>query len=153
MPQMLLPIFPSSSTPINNVLSFEKRNGWVYYFHGCHPVFQHKEDDVRSFKMFVSQLYINGSCKQSEIVKAFGVSTISVKRWVKKYREGGPAAFFVQAKDRKPHVLTAEVIDQAQQMLNEGKSRSEVAQALDIKPDTLYRAVRSGKLIEGQKKV
>jgi transposase len=40
-------------------------------------------------------LVVNGNCKQSEIVKAFNVSAISVKRWVKKYREQGTKAFFL----------------------------------------------------------
>jgi transposase len=153
MAQMLLPIFPSGSTPINNVLSFEKREGWVYYFYGCQPVFHHQEDDLRSFRMFTSQLYLNGSCKQSEIVGAFGVTPISVKRWVKKYREGGPGAFYHRPRDRKPHVLTEEVINQAQQLLDEGKGRSEAAEIVGVKADTLYRAVASGKLKEVQKKV
>ena len=37
---------------------------------------------------------MDGNCRQSEIVKAFGVTSISVKRSVKKYRDGGPGAFF-----------------------------------------------------------
>jgi hypothetical protein len=149
---MALPIYYPGSTLINNVLSYQTQDGWVYYFHGCHPVFSHKEDDLRSFKMYVSQLYVSGACKQVEIVKAFGVNAVSVKRWVKRYREDGPGSFYKLPAARKPPVLTDEVISQAQQMFNEGKSRSDVAESLDIKPDTLYRAVKSGKLIEPQKK-
>ena len=56
MPQTLLPIFAEESTPLNNVLSFEKRDGTVWYFHGCMPVFSHDETDHKSFNMFTSQL-------------------------------------------------------------------------------------------------
>ena len=37
---------------------------------------------------------------------------------------------------RKPRVLTEEIIEQAQEMLNQGLSRRDVAETLGIKPDT-----------------
>lgn len=152
MPQTVLPIFPAESTPINDVLSFINREGTVFYFHGCMPVFSHGEKDLRSFNMFTSQLATNGQCKQVEIVKAFGVSAISVKRHVKKFRDGGPGAFFKQRSGKKSSVWTPDVLGQAQALLNEGKTRQEVAELLDIKPDTVYRALRSGRLVELGKK-
>ena len=148
MPQYILPLFSDDATPINDLISFQKRDGMVYYFHGCLPVFSHAEDDERSFRMFTSQLYVDGNCRQMEIVRAFGVTSISVKRAVKKYREGGPGAFFeaYRPPERKPRVLTDEAIERAQEMLNKGMPRRDVAEALGIKPDTLYRAFRSGRL-------
>ncbi len=41
-----------------------------------------------------SQIVDSGAAKQVEIVKAFGVSIISVKRYVKILREKGPGGFF-----------------------------------------------------------
>ncbi len=151
--QTLLPIFPSESTQINGILSFVKREGTVWYFHGCMPVFSHGEKDYRSFNMYTSQLVVVGQCKQVDIIKAFGVSAISVKRHVKKFREGGPGAFFQQRSERKTSVLTPEVLRRAQEMLNERKSRQEVSAELSIKPDTLYRAIHAGKLVELKKKL
>jgi len=58
MTQSVLPIFPEGCTQINIHLAFEKKEGIVYYFYGCLPVFQHKEEDLASFRMFTSQLYI-----------------------------------------------------------------------------------------------
>lgn len=152
MPQAILPLFPKDVTPINHQFSFAKREGMVYYFQGVFPVFSHHEEDLKSFQIFVSQLYINGNCKQTEIVKAFGVSAISVKRWVKKTREGGSAAFFAKRKKRRPHVMTPEVISRAQELLDEEWPRSRIAKELNLKPDTLYQAVRSGRLVEKKKK-
>ena len=98
MPQTKLPIFYEEATLINNHVGFEKRDGVVYYFNGTMPVYQHAEDDIRSFRLFTSQLIVNGNASQSEIVKAFGVSAISVKRWVKKFREEGAESFFLSPK-------------------------------------------------------
>lgn len=147
MPQMTLPLFAEDTTPLSEFISFQKRDGNIYYFHGCLPVFSHPEGDKASFRMYTSQLYLTGNCKQSDIVRAFGVTAISVKRAVKKYKEGGAAAFFQSnhAK-RKPRVMTEKVIEKAQTLLDEGVSRADIAEELNIKPDTLYKAVHSGKL-------
>lgn len=152
MPQTLLPIFPSDFVSITDLLSFEKRDGQVYYFHGCFPIFCHGENDLESFRMFTSQLYINGGCKQADIVRAFGVSPVSVKRWVKKYRKEGVSGFFKEPKRREASVLTGDVVSRAQEMLNEGLSRCDVAEELGIKQDTFYKAIRAGRLVENKKK-
>jgi hypothetical protein len=46
-------------------------------------VFTHDAKDVRSFRLFTSQLYLDGKVKQADLVRVFGVSAISVKRAVK----------------------------------------------------------------------
>jgi len=94
MPQTRLPIFPEAVELINNYIGVVKKEGRVYYFNGSMPVFQHSEDDYASFRLFTTQLVINGNVTQAEIVRAFGVSSSSVKRWVSKYREKGQEAFF-----------------------------------------------------------
>lgn len=94
MPQARLPLFPAEITLINEHIGFQKKDGVVWYFNGMMPIFQHSETDYRSFHLFTSQLVVNGNCSQVEIVRAFNVSTISVKRWVKRFREQGTAGFF-----------------------------------------------------------
>jgi hypothetical protein len=95
MPQTRLPFFPEEITLINQHIGFQKKDKIVWYFNGMMPVFQHSECDYQSFRLFTSQLVVNGNCKQSEIVKAFNISSVSVKRWVKKYREQGSKSFFL----------------------------------------------------------
>lgn len=152
MPQSHLPLFPADVTSINPHVSFAKREGRVYYFNGPMPVFSHEEKDYASFRMFTSQLVEDGNCTQAEIVRAFGISAISMKRYVKKYREGGPARFFQKKPTRSATVLKAEVIEQAQERLNEAQAPAAVAQALGIKPDTLSKAIRAGRLLRPVKK-
>ncbi len=100
MPQIRLPFFSEEITLINSTVGFQKNYGIVYYFNGSMPVYQYPrhggqaEEDLKSFRLFTSQLVVNGNAMQSEIVRAFGVSSISVKRWVKKYREEGAQGFF-----------------------------------------------------------
>ena len=80
-------MFPADVTEINDLVSFAKREGTVYYFNGPMPVFSHAESDRASFRMFSSQLVVNGNCTQAQLVRAFGISVISMKRYVKQYRQ------------------------------------------------------------------
>ena len=106
MPQPHLPLFPADVTSINPHMSFAKREGRVYYFFNePMPVFSHDEKNQAWFQMFTSQLVQDGNCTQAEIVRAFGISTISMKRYVKKYREGGPARFFQKKRTRSAVVM------------------------------------------------
>lgn len=151
MPQTLLPLFCEDVTPINELLAYAKRDGQVYYFHAGLPIFNHAEQDERSFRLITAQLAVNGACRQAEIVRAFGISAISMKRWAKRYREQGAAGFFSSPRKRKPRVLMDEVLVRAQELLSSGESRAEVADALGIKRDTFCRAIRSGRLVEAKK--
>jgi len=152
MPQPLLPMFPVDVTEINDLVSFAKREGTVYYFHGPMPVFSHAESDRASFAMFTSQMVVNGNCTQVEIVRAFGISAISMKRYVKRYRQSGTAGFFRVRKTRQPRVLTPSVRQRAQELLQQGQERGAVAQQLGLKSDTLRKAIKAGRIVEPIKK-
>jgi hypothetical protein len=73
MPQLQLPVFPVGTTAINPELAFERREEPVVYFNGHLPVFTHTANDLASFRFFTTQLIVNGTASQGEIVKAFGV--------------------------------------------------------------------------------
>jgi hypothetical protein len=108
-----LPIFPDRVTHIPAEIAFQRDAGKVYYFSGHLPVFVHEERDLATFRMFASQLAINGDVTQARISRSFGVPLVTVKRYVKLYRQGGVHAFFAPQKRRTGHKLTAEVRKQA----------------------------------------
>lgn len=101
MTQLQLPIFPVGSTEVTHDLAFEKRDDQVTYFYGTLPVFSHAESDIASFRMITAQFYLNGYVKQMDIVRAFGVSAISVKRAVKRFQEEGPQGFYSDKKNTR----------------------------------------------------
>lgn len=98
--QTLFPFFPEDIMLINIYLGVQKKEDTVYYFNGMMPIFQHHKEDYESFRLFTSQLIVNGNCKQMDIVRCFGVSKESVKRWVKKYKEEKRLRDFIK-KNRK----------------------------------------------------
>jgi len=135
MPQLQLPIFPNGLTSITEDLAFQREDGKVVYFHGLMPVFQHGERDLKSFRMFTSQLIANGTVRQRDIVHAFGVPLATVKRYMKLHREQGAAGFFRPPRRRSASVLTPEV-------------SSEIGAG----GNTLHKAIRAGRLHALRKK-
>lgn len=101
MPQMQLPIFNQGIHLITPNLGYQRDGDDIVYLHGMMPVFLHHCDDIASFKMIVSQFYINGNAKQAELVRVFGIQPLALKRWVKRYRASGPKAFFETRRKRR----------------------------------------------------
>jgi predicted transcriptional regulator len=145
-------MFPEGSILITHDLAVEKRAGRVTYFYGTLPVFTHDENDDASFQMITAQFYNNGYVKQMDIVRAFGVTPISVKRAVKRYNEQGVQGFYTEKNRRGAAVLTDEVLLTAQRLLNEGQEPCDVADQLTIKRDTFSKAIRAGRLHKNSKK-
>jgi len=101
------------------------------------------------FQVTTCQLIEAGSCRAADVIRVFGVSKSSVARALRRYRSGGVAAFFAPRKGRAGgRVLTAERTAMAQECLDAGRSRSEVAEELGIKADTLRKAIADGRLRE-----
>lgn len=152
MPQIQLPFFPEGVTHITPLLAFGVEDGRITYFNGSMPVFVHDQGDLASFRMITAQFCVTGNAKQCEVAQAFGIPKITIKRAVKLYREAGPKGFYRPRQTRGAAVLTAPVLAQAQQLLDEGLEPREVAERLGIKPDTLSKAVRVGRLHRAVKK-
>jgi transposase len=95
---------------------------------------------------------VNGTATQGEIVAAFGVSLTTVKRCVKRYRQGGAKAMFVPAGRRQGTKLNAERLSQAQELLDQGVAVPVIGQRLGILPTTLHKAIDQGRLQLRKKK-
>jgi hypothetical protein len=146
MAQLQLPVFTEGVQLLTPELGVRCQAGRVTYFYGTLPVFTHAANDVKSFRMFTSQLYVDGKVKQADLVKTFGVSAISVKRAVKLYQEAGPGGFWKARKTRGAAVLTAPALARIQAELDQGATVAEVATKLDFKVNTLKKAAADGRL-------
>jgi hypothetical protein len=71
---------------------------------------------------------------------------------VKIYREKGPSGFYTPRATRGAAVLVGTVIAEAEQLLSEGASEAEVAAKLELKPNTLHKAIRAGRVRSPVKK-
>src|SRR5580704_8312113 len=111
MPQLHLPMFPTGVTHITSELAFEKKDGCITYFNGHMPVFTHGEKDVATFRMITSQFCVSGYAKQSDIIRAFGVTS---------YREKGTRGFYAPRMTRGAAVLVDSVVARIEELLAGG---------------------------------
>ena len=146
MAQLQLPVFPEGITQLSADLGVCCRDGRVSYFYGLLPIFGHAQKDLKTFRMFTSQLYLEGKVKQTALVRVFGISAVSVKRAVKLLETQGPGGFWRRRSTRGPAVLTPEVLAEVQGQLDQGQELRAVAAQRHIKYDTLRKAVKAGRL-------
>jgi hypothetical protein len=69
-----------------------------------------------------------------------------VKRSVKLYREKGTKGFYAPRVTRGAAVLLDSVVGQVEELLAEGASKPEVAKTLELKLNTLQKAIRAGRI-------
>ena len=149
--QLILPCIPRGATEINNVVGvFRDDDTWTYFL-GSYPVYSHKADDQKMFRLFTSQLIESGGCRQVDIIRTFGVSKSSVIRSLNILRKSGPDGFFkTRATRTGGSVFTPEVLACAQSLLDEQYTRSEISEKLNVKQNTLSKAINDGRLRESK---
>jgi len=146
MPQMWLPMFPKGVSAINELLAFAQEGDNITYYHGLMPVFTHHKNDNQTFRLILSQFYVNGNASQSELVKALGIPPVTLKRAVKLYKEKGPQGFFEPHKRGGPRVLTIDAVAEIERLFEEGKDVSEIGQQLEIRVDTIKKGIQQGRV-------
>ena len=152
MPQLQLPIFPAGTTPITAELAFDCQDGKVTYLNGHLPVFQHAQEDLPAFRLFTSQLVVNGTVSQAEIARAFHVPSKKGEALREALREGSSKSFFQTLRRRSASVLKGEVRERAQVLLDEGQAVPDVARKLGVLPNTLHKAIRTERLHQAKKR-
>ncbi len=146
MPQVQLPIFPAGSVDINGDLACRVEGDQVVYYNGHLPVFTHSKNDLGSFRLFTSQLIVQGSATQGQIAKAFGVPLVAIKRGTKLYRERGAKGFFVPKARREGSKLNAQKMEEARALLVQGHGLAVVSRQTGVLKDTLRKAIEAGRL-------
>lgn len=152
MPQVQLPIFPAGSIEINRDLACRAEGDQIIYYNGHLPVFTHAKSDLASFRLFTSQLIVQGSATQGQIQKAFGVPLVAIKRSTKLYRERGAAGFFVAKGRREGSKLNTATLEQARALLVQGQPLVVVSERTGVLTDTLRKAIQAGRLPAVKKK-
>src|SRR5947199_10736034 len=92
-------------------------------------------------------MIVNGTVKQKEVVKACGVPSISVKRYVKVFRDYVAKGFYENKPRRSSgSVLKGDVLERARTLLKEGRSVLEVAHETKVLGNTLHKAIGAERL-------
>jgi len=148
--QLILPMIPHGATEISDSVSVWRGEERWTYFVGMHPIYSHGANDQRMFRLVTSQLIDSGACRMVDILRTFGVSKSSVIRSLRRLRSEGLEGFFKSRHKgrRGGNVLTGEVLESAQRLLQQRYSRREVADELGVAYDTLRKAINDGRLWE-----
>src|SRR5207247_7144319 len=96
----------------------------------------------------------NRTSKTKEILQTFRVPMGTVKRYMKGYRDQGAKGFYEpKPRHSSASVLKGEVLERAQQLLDEGQNVPEVAKQLNVLANTVHKAIRAERLRQPPKKV
>jgi len=145
--QLKLPLFPRETELFNASFGLFSQDGTVYYLHCGQPVGMHEEEDINSFRHKIASFIELGLCTQRQVVNILHVSSDSVRRSCKLYREQGEAAFFAADKRKgKSHKMLPQVIERVQVGLNEGRSVNSIAKKEGLKESTIRYSIQVGKL-------
>ena len=98
MPQATLPLFTEDMTIVNLHVGVQKRNGMVYYFNGCLPFYQHRENDRSSFKHVICQMLVNNLATRAQLSSTFQIPARSISRWLAEFKQEGEKSFYVKKK-------------------------------------------------------
>jgi transposase len=97
--------------------------------------------------MFTSQMIVTGSVKPKEIVETFGVPMVTVKRYMKVYRQHGAKGFYeTKARHSSASKLKDDILERAQRSLDEGRTVAEVAEETNVLANTIHKAIQAGRL-------
>lgn len=145
--QLKLPIFPHETKLFNASFGVFSQGGTVFYLHCGQPVGMHEEENQNSFRHKIASFIELGLCTQREVVQTLHVSTDSIRRCCKQYREKGEAAFFVSdGRKGKSHKMLPLLLERVQAQLNEGKSVNSIAKKVGVREGTLRYCIQTGKL-------
>jgi transposase len=145
--QMQLPIFPQSTTLVNPTIGFFEKDDFVYYLHNGSPIYCHQKDDLNSYRYITANLVVTKLCSPGELATALGVNNRNIQRYAKTLREKGTDWFFQREQKRgDAHKLTAEKLQQAQQMLDDSCAVAEAARLLGVTEGALRYHIRKGSL-------
>jgi transposase-like protein len=98
-------------------------------------------------------MILNGTVREADIVRTFGVPRITVRRSVRKLQQQGVGSFFVDRRRGSARVVKGELREQARQLLEQGVGVPEIAQRLQVKANTLHKAIRQGRLRQPERPV
>lgn len=92
--QIQFPIFSATTKMLSATWRVYEKDGFVYYLHNGSPVHVHEKEDLNTYRYIPGNIIVNNGVKPSRLSKVFGVAVRSLKRYVRRYREGAADAFF-----------------------------------------------------------
>ena len=145
--QLRLPAPPAGAEEINETVAVLRQDGQVAYFAAGVPVFVHGENDAVGRRIAAVQMMELGLARQEELSTALEVNRTTLYRQHRKLKSEGVLG--VVDKKRGPHGrhrFTADKRERVEQLLGEGQSRRQAAQAVGVSEGTIRHALGKGEI-------
>lgn len=143
--QMQLPLFPPTTRLINSSVGVFEKDDFVYYLHNGSPIFCHSKTDLNNYRYITGNLVNTGLCRPIEIARTLGVSNRNIQRYAKALREKGSDWFFNRPDNRGScHKATDELLEHAQEMMDDFYAVKDVAKILGVSEGTLRYHIKKG---------
>jgi len=145
--QQILPIFPEDIKMVNYQVGFHEIDGFIHYLVNGMPVYCHKKDDKNGYRFVLATLVNNKFCSIKELSEALGVQKKNVERYAKSLRDHGMEYFFNRKETRgQCHKFTPEKIEEAQQLLDLGRSQYGTAKEIGVSESAIRYHIKAGTL-------
>lgn len=145
--QLLLPIFPRETKLITPTSGVFEKDEFVYYLHSGMPKSTHHKNNLKSFRFTTSRFIDLGLCRQSDIIRTFGVSEDSIRKSLQLYRNKGEEGFFgAGQRQRICHKLVPDRLERTPKMLDNGMSNLSIARKEKISEGTIRYTLQTGNL-------
>jgi len=145
---------PDEAEMVSNHLAVAHSDGNVTFFNASGPIFTYREDDKESLR-FAAAMFsdpILGLASSSEIGDAVGRHRSQVFQYRRQYQEGGAEAIKVKKPGpRGPSKLKGDVLERAQELINEGGSNRGVARLVGVSELTIRKGIKDGRLVRPQR--
>jgi len=149
--ELLLPIFPKDTTLITPTIGIFEHDGIITYLQSGLPIYTPPNDSLDHFRFFTAKLVTMGRCRQSDIVRSFGVSVDSVARSVKLYKEKGESGFFgPDGRSGKAHKMLPDRKARVQKLINNGISVYRIAKKEKVSEGTIRYWIKKGEIKKKQ---
>lgn len=148
--QRRLALQPAEGTEVNQTVSIVNDGKTAAYFAAGVPLFAHAQEDAVGRRVAHAQILALRLARPSELKAATGVGRTTLYRQQQRLKKEGVAGLIAEKPGPKgPHKLKPEVLAQAQEMLDEGKSKNAVAGLLGVREGTIRHAIGRGWLRYG----
>lgn len=132
---------------ITPTLGFYEQENYVYYLHNGVCINMHHKAEMKNFRYITSKFIVMRLCRQTDIIRSFGVSESSVSKNVKMYKEKGESGFFGEdARQGTCHKMLPDRIERIQKMLDKGMSNYSIANKEKISEGTIRYSLQQGYL-------
>ena len=147
--QNRLPLQPAGGTEVNETVSLVADGKTMAYFAAGIPVFTHAHDDRVGRRVAQAQIIALRLARPSELKRVARVGRTTLYRQQQRLKKEGVRGLIDEKPGPKaPRKLKPDVLVQAQQMLDEGRSKNAVAKVLGVSEGTIRNAVGRGWLRE-----